>query len=404
MSIHSRDAFPQVSSLVAALFAFFQHPFTTTDGKIAEEALKKRTWELSHSTAQFCHCSAQGKVGSGFDVYCGFFGSNSYRRFDPLALRELLDLESEGKLTRTRLIEDLTPTAEEEETAAVVAEEEKQSEGKNPGTALTPAQVWRAFYRSASEPSAEFDLPPGMILLLGDVQGGSETPGMVSKVLAWREFSPETAEEVWEELSGHNDRVRLLLQELQTRAEDPATKSVYDLVRTRCAQTPAVAWNVDTMIHADLQQPEHQEILRLFIQLHTAFQEVRQGLRRMGQEAGVPIEPPAQTQLLEETMKSPGVIMAGVPGAGGEDAIFAVVLDEVCVEQLVQRWESYRPAAVEDGGAGGDEGQEDKEGSSPPAAARISRLSVQESRGGMQFELETSLTLREFLNYPSSWD
>ena len=65
----------------------------------------------------------------------------------------------------------------------------------------------------------------------------------------------------------------------------------------------------------------------------------------MGEEAGVPIEPPEQTELLNNCIKETGVIGGGVPGgkcdfvkmrcythdppylAGGYDAIWVLVLD-----------------------------------------------------------------------------
>lgn len=46
----------------------------------------------------------------------------------------------------------------------------------------------------------------------------------------------------------------------------------------------------------------------------------------MGQAAKVPIEPPTQTDLLDRTMAEKGVVFAGVPGAGGHDAIFVIIL------------------------------------------------------------------------------
>ncbi len=41
----------------------------------------------------------------------------------------------------------------------------------------------------------------------------------------------------------------------------------------------------------------------------------------MGEGAGVPIEPPEQTKLSDATLELEGVAMAGVPGAGGYDAV-----------------------------------------------------------------------------------
>jgi phosphomevalonate kinase len=45
---------------------------------------------LLHNAAQLAHCAAQGKVGSGFDVSSAVWGSQVFRRFDPLALEALL--------------------------------------------------------------------------------------------------------------------------------------------------------------------------------------------------------------------------------------------------------------------------------------------------------------------------
>lgn len=36
-----------------------------------------------------------------------------------------------------------------------------------------------------------FSLPAGIHLVVGDVKGGSQTPGMVNKVLAWRKTKAE---------------------------------------------------------------------------------------------------------------------------------------------------------------------------------------------------------------------
>jgi phosphomevalonate kinase len=48
----------------------------------------------------------------------------------------------------------------------------------------------------------------------------------------------------------------------------------------------------------------------------------------MGSESSVPIEPDTQTALLDATVQVDGVLIAGVPGAGGYDAIFCVIADD----------------------------------------------------------------------------
>lgn len=46
--------------------------------------------QLAHNAAQFIHCYAQGKVGSGFDVASAVFGSQLYTRFDPGVISGLM--------------------------------------------------------------------------------------------------------------------------------------------------------------------------------------------------------------------------------------------------------------------------------------------------------------------------
>ena len=46
---------------------------------------------LAHNLAQFVHCVAQGKVGSGFDVSAAVFGSHVYTRFNPAVIQNAMD-------------------------------------------------------------------------------------------------------------------------------------------------------------------------------------------------------------------------------------------------------------------------------------------------------------------------
>lgn len=60
------------------------------------------------------------------------------------------------------------------------------------------------------------------------------------------------------------------------------------------------------------------------LKLRGFFENSRRLLKKMGDSAGVGIEPDAQTTLCDATADLPGVVAAGVPGAGGVDAIFAI--------------------------------------------------------------------------------
>ena len=73
--------------------------------------------------------------------------------------------------------------------------------------------------------------------------------------------------------------------------------------------------------------------------------------RLLGEASGVPIEPPVQTELLNATSDVRGVVAAGVPGAGGFDAIFCVFLGVDGVDRRVEDcWLSWKK---DDGGEGG---------------------------------------------------
>lgn len=61
---------------------------------------------LAHNLAQYVHCQAQGKVGSGFDVSAAVFGSHLYTRFDPSVISDLMN-ESKVSLASASLVSSI---------------------------------------------------------------------------------------------------------------------------------------------------------------------------------------------------------------------------------------------------------------------------------------------------------
>ena len=61
------------TALVAALLVFL-------DICIPDNTYGRR---IIHNLAQTCHCYAQGKIGSGFDVSSAVTAGHAYRRFSP---------------------------------------------------------------------------------------------------------------------------------------------------------------------------------------------------------------------------------------------------------------------------------------------------------------------------------
>ena len=107
-----------------------------------------------HNLAQLIHCAAQGKVGSGFDVSTAFYGSQIYHRFDRGLIQDLVDLAGSSKSSSTVI----------------------------PSQRLTDC-VSPNWHNRVEQ----FQLPPGLRVMLADVAGGASTPTMVKMVLKWRE-------------------------------------------------------------------------------------------------------------------------------------------------------------------------------------------------------------------------
>lgn len=87
------------------------------------------------------------------------------------------------------------------------------------------------------------------------------------------------------------------------------------------------------------------ECATLFRKLAVSFSFVREGLKVIGNLAHVPVEPDTQSALLNGTALVNGVLCAGVPGAGGYDAVVAVVADDgsgKSVERVKAFWKQWK--------------------------------------------------------------
>ncbi|KAF2733169.1 Phosphomevalonate kinase [Polyplosphaeria fusca] len=229
---------------------------------------KDASLAVLHNLAQTAHCAAQGKVGSGFDIASAVYGSCLYRRFSPSLL------EKHGEPGSIDFSSNLR--------------------------ALVDGEVqWDTEIRKAA-----IKMPPGLRLLMCDVDCGSETPGMVTKVLAWRKQKPEEADPIWDELQAGNEELAKELTKLAESGNQGA-------------------------------QDGHGRIRELFVKN-------RKLIRQMSKASGVPIEPREQTLLLDACSKVAGVIGGVVPGAGGYDAVVLLIEDKPDViadlKELLKDW------------------------------------------------------------------
>ncbi|ORY59733.1 phosphomevalonate kinase [Pseudomassariella vexata] len=145
-------------------------------------------------------------------------------------------------------------------------------------------------------------LPPGVTLRMCDVDCGTQTVGMVKQALAWRAAQPEKAGKLWDSLQERNVALGNVLAEGNTE------------------------------------------------QIVSAVSAIRELIRAMGTESGTPIEPEAQTALLDALAEVEGVYNGVVPGAGGFDAVALLVKDdegtEGRVKECVRNWGEERGGRV----------------------------------------------------------
>ncbi|KAF8441510.1 ribosomal protein S5 domain 2-type protein [Boletus edulis BED1] len=273
--------------------------------------------KLAHNTAQFVHCFAQGKVGSGFDVSAAVFGSQLYTRFNPV----LLDGLMKGGDVSPML--PLSP-------------------------ALSPGGQWD--YRMVP-----IQLPPLVRLLLADVSAGSDTPSLASKVLKWRQEKADEADALWAAIDTSNQTLATQLRHLFDLHERQS--DLYASAVNRMSSAPLSEWLGGAT-------PSERSVVQAFLDLRKTSENTRALMRQMGKAAGddVHIEPDTQTELLDASIAQKGVICGGVPGAGGYDAIWLLVFEPnngtseplSAVEKLWEQFPNVSPLLAtesKDGGA-----------------------------------------------------
>lgn len=241
-----------VSSLVAAVLLHYSPPPLD----LASDRVKMQM----HNLAQAAHSAAQGKVGSGFDVASAVYGSCIYRRFSPSVL------EAVGELGQPGFVERLHASVEDR----------------------PPSPRWDTeIVKSAVA------IPPGLRIVMCDVDCGSQTPGMVRQVLAWRTEKADESAKLWASLQAKNEALAHALVRAADRARD----------------------------YQDL-APRILEIRRL--------------VQEESRQTGVPIEPPILTKLLDECTALEGVVGGVTPGAGGYDAVALLIEDKPDVVERLQ--------------------------------------------------------------------
>jgi len=314
-----------VASLVGAILLFFgiislpsssdNYPITNSNGNShklnnVEDDDKKEDDEeglrIAHNLSQICHCYAQGKVGSGFDISSAIYGSHVYTRFSDIYVNKFLEnvqTSSSSYNCKDNDDDDCLQLSGELCTQLV---------------ALVDTGKWDCTVTPIS-------LPQGLELIMADVCGGSESPSMARKILEWKKTKRKVGfmdDYYWKDLKRCNKKIVYYLTERLTTQTvlDGLHRDGATIISTRTAEQ----WKKPMPSSWYQFEGSSWDVALKLFDLRLAFIECRQNLKGMGESAGVPVEPNEQTYVADATMALPGVVAAGVPGAGGHDALFVL--------------------------------------------------------------------------------
>lgn len=301
------------TSLVSSLLQWFE----VTRVGLRPDSEDRR---VVHNLAQLVHAVAQGKIGSGFDVAAAVYGTQMYRRFSAHAFEPCMEADCSPALIYSAVMSEGQGAAIPS-TASVNALLDSKMLALAKSKSIRPGG-W-------SQTIRPFALPYGMDIVLGDVCGGSSSPSMARQVLRWRNDKPALAEKVWDTLASANTEIFDTLEEMNNQyRRDPLQFN------------EAIQWASERVADAWAARDDSATILCL-LKLRSLFQTTRRLLKKMGDSAGVGIEPEAQTALCDATQALPGVVAAAVPGAGGNDAIFALTLSDAARERVEREWSTW---------------------------------------------------------------
>ena len=298
----------------------------------------RRPLSLLHNLSQISHCLSQGKIGSGFDVAAAVHGSIAYRRFSPEPLSSFF---SASPLSASRAGEGPSSarTIEASKAGAELLASLSDDDGGGDRWAGLSAERFKGLR--------------GMTVVMADVQGGSDTPSMARQVLDFKERgggkTAGSCPPEWEQVKAANRELLAAFHELATFSSaghlDGGDPALSRRLLDRLGAVPHSQWLQLSLDESSPPLPERDLASSLCL-LRSRFSCVRNALKALGVAAGVPVEPDGQTALADETEKLPGVVACGVPGAGGDDALFCVCLSHEAKRGVVRFWESY-------GGGGG---------------------------------------------------
>lgn len=307
------------TALVASLLHYFgivRLPTAEGSGSaVSANVSDSRDKAILHNLAQLAHAIAQGKLGSGFDVAAAVYGKiiHHYQYAIILSVCFYLFVIAGSQLYQRFAAEPFAACMEPSANAKAIF------------AAVIGMSAWTQVIRPLA-------LPPSIQLMMGDTCGGSSSVSMAREVLRWRKEKPVEASEIWNQLLSTNSQIA---QNLVKLSEHIKALTPHSLAALQTRLNEGIDW---TATSGNIVVEECRIVRNL-------FKTARSLLKRMGEGAGVGIEPDEQTRLADATEAIPGVLCAGVPGAGGVDAIFCLVLTPTARDRVEQLWSTWCTAS-----------------------------------------------------------
>jgi len=166
---------------------------------------------------------------------------------------------------------------------------------------------------------APLELPPFIKLVLADVDTGSNTPSLVSKVNEWKSSKPEWSKQLFHILSISNQSLADNLLGLSISfVENPQE---YKAMISKFSKVKSMNWD------SKLKEEVKTEVGSLLVDLRNSLRSIRAGMRELGQRSKAEIEPDEMGRILKASIEGEnGILGGGVPGAGGFDALYLLYL------------------------------------------------------------------------------
>ncbi|KAB1226370.1 putative phosphomevalonate kinase [Morella rubra] len=365
--------------------------------------------DVVHMIAQTAHCIAQGKVGSGFDVSSAVYGSQRYVRFSPevissaqiaakgLSLQEVIVDILKGEWDHERTKFSLPPLM-----TLLLGE-------PGTGGSSTPSMVGAVKKWQKSDPQKSLDtwtklsmanssleVQLNMLSKLAEEHWGAYQCiiNSCSRLRSdkWLEQASEPNQKaVVKALLGARDAmlgIRYHMRQMGEAAGVPVLipgsvmalsyplevlQLIFVLAEAKlleCNQCMIATIYPSLPTSSLTRNTEHSRLglvtCPILVSIDCSQEDIQQGFGSDGsrEDQGIyakinvqlhnfrqtnkssqVIEPESQTQLLDATMNMEGVLLAGVPGAGGFDAIFAVTLGD-SGSNVTKMWSSVNVLAL----------------------------------------------------------